>query len=182
MNKIYFVRHGECEFNLLKLFAGQTECPLTELGRGQAVLAAKDILNQQLKIDKIVSSTLWRASESAVIIAESINYPIDQIVTNNLFMERDFGILEGTKRSDFFDTYSYQDIDNAPEAETLDQLRQRAIKAYDYLKTLPEDNILVISHSAFFRAFMRAISSVSLNKEYTNPFTSIKNGKVYELL
>jgi probable phosphoglycerate mutase len=179
MQHIYFVRHGECELNLLKVFAGRSDSPLTLLGREQAHKAADDILNKQLKIDKIVSSTLWRANETARIIANDIGYPDSKIQTSDLFVERSFGTLEGTPRTEFFDAYSYEDIDNAPRAETIEQLHERATHAFELIKTLPEENILVVSHSAFFRAFKRAIDGNPFSHEYTSPFLTIKNEQVY---
>lgn len=53
MKKLYFVRHGECELKLLQVFAGQSDSPLTELGRDQAVLAGQDIISKGLKINKL---------------------------------------------------------------------------------------------------------------------------------
>lgn len=181
MKSLYFVRHGECELNLQKVFAGRSDSPLTDLGRHQAMLAAQDITDQGYKIDKIVSSTLWRANETAVIIAREIGYLEQDIVTSDLLMERNFGMLEGTPRTEFFSTHSYQDIDFAPRAETIEQLHERASKALEFVQTFPEDNILVVSHSGFFRAFRRAIDGDPFSHEYTSPFTTIKNGKVYEL-
>jgi len=181
MKHIYFVRHGECELNLLKVFAGHSDSPLTELGREQAKLAATDIIAKGLRIDKIVSSTLRRADETAKIIANEIGYPTDSILPSDLFMERGFGVLEGTPRSDFFDAYSYEDIDDAPRAETIEQLHDRAAKAYNLVQALPEENILVVSHSAFYRAFKRAVDGNPFSHEYTSPFVNIKNGVVYTI-
>ena len=179
MKNIYFVRHGECELNLLKVFAGRSDSPLTLLGREQSHTAADDILNKQLKIDKIVSSSLWRASETARIIANDIGYPDTEIQTSNLFVERSFGTLEGTPRTECFDAYSYEDIDNAPGAESIEQLHDRAAQAYELIKSLTKENILIVSHSAFFRAFKRAVDGNPFSHEYTSPFLTIKNGQVY---
>ncbi len=181
MKNIYFVRHGECELNALQVFAGRSDSPLTVLGRQQAALAAADISRQGLKIDKIVSSPLWRATETARIIANATGYTDSNILVSPLFMERGFGMLEGTPRNEFFDAYSYEDIDNAPRAETLHELHERAKMAYQLLNSLPETTILVVSHSAFFRAFAKAIDGDPFNREYTSPFQTIKNGKVYSL-
>ncbi len=182
MKNIYFARHGECELNLLKVFAGRSDSPLTMVGKEQAASAAVDILAKQIKIDKIVSSTLWRANETAVIIARAIGYPTSGIRTSDLFMERNFGMLEGTPRTDFFNAYSYEDIDNVPRAETLDQLHERAKESFEFVKEMPEENILVVSHSAFYRAFKRAVDGNPFSHEYTSPFLTIKNGKVYTVL
>jgi broad specificity phosphatase PhoE len=181
MKHIYYCRHGECELNLQKVFAGRSDSPLTELGREQAVLAGQDIISKGIKIDKIVSSSLWRAYETAVILAREIGYLEADIVTSDLLIERNFGMLEGTPRTEFFDAHSYQDIDLAPRAETIEQLHERASEALAYIEALPEENILVVSHSAFYRAFRRAINKDPFSHEYTSPFSTIKNGKVYDL-
>lgn len=69
---IYLVRHGQSEWNLLRLTQGQTMHPrLTELGRAQAQAAAElivaDLAGQACP--RIVSSDLVRAAETAEIIA-----------------------------------------------------------------------------------------------------------------
>jgi len=181
MKNIYYSRHGECELNLAKVFAGRSDSPLTELGREQAVLAGKDIIEKGIKVDKIVSSSLWRAYETAVIIAREIGYLEADIVTSDLLVERNFGMLEGTPRTEFFDTHSYQDIDLAPRAETIEQLHQRASEALSLIESFPEENVLVVSHSAFYRAFRRAVKSDPFSHEYTSPFMTIKNGQVYDI-
>ena len=181
MKHIYYCRHGECELNLQKVFAGRSDSPLTDLGREQALSAGQDILQKGIKIDKIVSSSLWRAYETAVIIAREIGYLEADIQTSDLFVERNFGMLEGTPRTEFFDAHSYQDIDLAPRAETIEQLHQRADQAFALIESLPDENILIVSHSAFFRAFRHTVTHDTFNHEYTSPFTTIKNGRVYEI-
>jgi broad specificity phosphatase PhoE len=144
-------------------------------------MAAADILGEGLIFDCIISSSLTRASETAKIIAEQIGYSTSEIIHSELFIERRFGMLEGTPRSEFFDAYSYQDIDNVPRAETLEQLHIRAQKAYVFLEEIPKNNILVVSHSAFYRALRRAVTGDPFSNEYTSPFQSIKNGKIYTI-
>ena len=90
-------------------------------------------------------------------------------------------MLEGTPRTEFFDTHSYQDIDLAPRAETIEQLHQRASEALSLIESFPEENVLVVSHSAFYRAFRRAVKSDPFSHEYTSPFMTIKNGQVYDI-
>lgn len=124
---------------------------------------------------------MWRAYETAVIIAREIGYLEKGIITSDLLIERNFGMLEGTPRTEFFDAHSYQDIDLAPRAETIDQLHERASAALAFIEAMPEENILVVSHSAFYRAFRRAVKNDLFSHEYTSPFMTIKNGKVYDL-
>ena len=47
MTTIIILRHGESEANLYKYFAGQSDIPLTALGRRQAEIAA-EVINGHL--------------------------------------------------------------------------------------------------------------------------------------
>ena len=66
--RLIFVRHGFSEANQGKIFAGQTEAPLTKTGHLQAKAAAEYL--SDIQIDSIFSSTLSRAYETGLAIAE----------------------------------------------------------------------------------------------------------------
>lgn len=94
---IYFIRHGESEANVKKVFAGQKEDSLlTDEGREQAKITAKEIIKEGLKIDKIYSSPLKRASETAKIIAEELGFDASEIIIEERVIEYDMGSLTGT--------------------------------------------------------------------------------------
>ncbi len=65
--RLIFVRHGYSQSNELGLFTGQSDICLTELGKKQAFCAAKYL--EDIKIDKIYSSTLCRAIDTARAVA-----------------------------------------------------------------------------------------------------------------
>ncbi|MEI6710902.1 MAG: phosphoglycerate mutase family protein [bacterium] len=72
---LYFLRHGQTLANLNGNFAGQKDnSPLTDLGIQQAKDAAKAWKQQNIQLDKIVSSPLIRARKTAEIFAEGIGY------------------------------------------------------------------------------------------------------------
>lgn len=146
MKRLYFIRHGESVNNSLGLGAGRTETPLTDKGRRQAKLAGEHAT--QYKIDYIISSSLSRAHETAEIIAKEIGYSPKNIEINDLFIERNYGILEGTPMASNVGI----DFDKVSGIEKTSSLIKRARKALDYLESLPEENILVVSHGAFGRA------------------------------
>lgn len=64
---LYLVRHGESEANAAGRFAGQTDSPLTELGRRQAEIVADAL--KDARFDRVVSSDLSRARDTAEAIA-----------------------------------------------------------------------------------------------------------------
>lgn len=73
--QVYFVRHGETLSNRRCAFQG-ADVPLSDVGRVQIGQAAEAL--QQLNADRILTSTLTRARESARIISERIEVPIEE--------------------------------------------------------------------------------------------------------
>jgi uncharacterized phosphatase len=149
MKHLYFVRHGVSIMNRTGFFSGRTETPLHEDGRDQARTAGKQLKDKKIIIDCIVSSPLSRTYETAQLIAQEIGYPEDKILTNDLLMERDFGPLEGS-------TYK-PDLGDVEGVESIESVIQRGQQALEYLKTLPYDNVLVVSHGATGRALRTSL-------------------------
>ena len=84
---IYIVRHGQSEANAQKMF-GFAENPLTKKGKEQAKLLEKTL--HHIHFDKIYSSTLTRAIQTAEIIAKKRGMSIKSI---DGIQERDYGKL-----------------------------------------------------------------------------------------
>ena len=88
MGKLIIVRHGQTDMNAEKLFFGKLDPKLNELGKKQALEAREKMKN--ISYDKIYSSDLKRASETA----EIINYLNKEIEFDKRLQEIDFGILK----------------------------------------------------------------------------------------
>lgn len=154
---IYFVRHGESEANVRGVFAGQKEdSVLTEKGKEQAETTAREIRNINLKIDKIVSSPLKRALETARIVAEEIGFSPSDIVIDSRIIEYDMGSLTGTP----LHKISSVALVSAQNAENTDDFRNRVYSCVKELSELPE-NILLVSHAGVGRV----LETIKENKE-----------------
>jgi len=64
--KVYLIRHGETEFNAERKAQGWCDVKLTENGMMQAAELGEGIKN--IKFDRIISSDLVRAKQTANII------------------------------------------------------------------------------------------------------------------
>ncbi len=171
MKHLYFVRHGLSEMNKTGHWAGRhTETPLTPEGREQAREAGAHA--RKFHIDHIVSSPQGRAHDTAKIIAEVIGYPVDAIELNSLFMERGLGILEGKPWQPDLN------IDGFADVETTDTLLERMHLAYELLRSLPADNVLVVSHGAIGRA-LRHVIHPDIPFHHSEPFP---NAQIIQLL
>lgn len=94
---VYLVRHGVSEWNVLRLTQGQTAHPrLTVLGRGQAGVAARliaaDVASLGLTVDRILTSDLTRAVETAEILGVALDLPVQ---LDARLREQHLGELEG---------------------------------------------------------------------------------------
>ena len=72
MKKLYLLRHGQTEFNVKKLVQGCCDSPLTDLGRQQAGMAAAWLKAHDVVPDKVVSSPLGRAMDTAGLVATEL--------------------------------------------------------------------------------------------------------------
>jgi 2,3-bisphosphoglycerate-dependent phosphoglycerate mutase/probable phosphoglycerate mutase len=68
IRRLILLRHGQTEFNADSRMQGQLDTVLSDLGRAQAVAAA-DVLRKRHPL-LIVSSDLWRAYDTATVLAE----------------------------------------------------------------------------------------------------------------
>ncbi|NLL05191.1 MAG: alpha-ribazole phosphatase [Clostridiaceae bacterium] len=89
MLELILIRHGETDSNIRGSYLGWTDIELNETGLSQ-VCNLRDHL-KNTKIDKIFSSPLKRALQTAQIINE--NYNLDIVYTDGL-KERNFGIWD----------------------------------------------------------------------------------------
>lgn len=87
MKKLYLLRHGQTEFNVKKLVQGRCDSPLTDLGRQQAGAAAAWLKAHNVVPDKVVSSPLGRAMDTAGLVAT-------ELLGQNAAVEPCEGIIE----------------------------------------------------------------------------------------
>lgn len=89
--RLYFVRHAESEANLLEEISNRgRKHGLTERGRVQAAALADNL--RPARADKIYTSPLLRAVQTAEILASALGLAVE---TSDTLREYDCGILEG---------------------------------------------------------------------------------------
>ena len=85
--KLYFVRHGETEWNVKKKIQGKTDIPLNENGIRQAKELACQLVEEDISVKHVYHSPQLRAAETARIAAEALHatcIPLDGLVEMNL--------------------------------------------------------------------------------------------------
>ena len=157
MNQLYFVRHGEGQDNVARLFSSGklVDNPLTERGVLQARQTAGYLEGKS--IDEMFSSPMKRAAETAQIIARQLGK--DWSIMDN-FSEVDVGELEGKNFSDENWAY-YHEVTNAwyagelevsfPGGESYLEMWERWRKGLvQILAEKTDRNILLVGHAGIF--------------------------------
>ena len=90
MTRLIVWRHGNTDWNAGGRVQGQTDVPLNDLGRQQAVDAAELLV--RLRPAAIVASDLRRASDTAAALAALTGLPVSY---DERLRERSFGAWEG---------------------------------------------------------------------------------------
>ena len=153
--KIYFVRHGETDWNKERKIQGQVDIPLNEFGRHLARETAKGL--RDVPFDVCFTSPLGRARETAQIILQGRDVPI---LEDKRILEMNFGVLEGKCCSKegwdvpdsfqmfFDDPVHYQ----APEGgEDFQAVRERTGDFLNWLfaqEQYRDSTVLVTTHGA----------------------------------
>ena len=70
---LLFTRHGETDWNVQKRIQGSTDTDLNENGRMQAVRLARQLETNRIRPERIFTSPLKRACQTARIISEKLN-------------------------------------------------------------------------------------------------------------
>jgi broad specificity phosphatase PhoE len=89
---LLLIRHGQSIANAEGRLQGQSDSPLTDLGREQARALARRLLREGWAVSALYASDLSRAAETAEILAASLDVPV---VLDERLREYDVGVLEG---------------------------------------------------------------------------------------
>ncbi len=164
----YFVRHCETDWNRESRFQGQTDVPLNDLGRNQAVemAALLQTINpgSNLPLKSIITSPLSRAHETAELMADRLNIPAQNISLDPRLSELSFGIWEGMTSQEIKDQH-YDDRKArkahrwtfAPPKGESSQSRIPQITAF--LQQLPPAT-LVVTHSGIIRIIVYILAGL----------------------
>lgn len=172
--KLYIVRHGETEWNVIKRFQGQLNTPLTEKGIKKLKETGKKLEN--VLFDEVYTSELGRTVASAeIILNENNGYKNNKLELQKLaeLNEVYFGVWQGLTYEEVFlkypeegNNYFYNvknyNAENV-EAEKLEDALERFLKGINKILDSHESgNILVATHGTVFEMFMNYVANNSI--------------------
>lgn len=149
MTKIYFIRHGETDWNVEGRFQGIENIPLNDNGRRQAEDCGRMLRETGISFDCIVSSPLDRAFYTARTIAQYLE--IEEVVKDDKLIERDFGKISGRKREE---REQLLQLGEELEVEEESLVAQRMKEVLSHYTARNHAHIIMVSHGASIRALL----------------------------
>lgn len=147
--KIYFVRHGETQYNKDGMLTGQTDISITEEGIEQARGAVNNLPQD---CTEIYCSDLLRCKQTAEFLNETINLPITY---DERFRERNWGELQGKFFHEVHDTLTHYNKNTSqipPGGESFENIKNRLLSAIeDIKKNRKGDKVVVVTHGGVIR-------------------------------
>lgn len=172
---IYFVRHGQTEWNKIGKMQGHIDIQLNDEGREQAKIVKEKL--HDIKFDKVFSSPLKRAKETAEIICDQ------EIIIDDRLIERFNGELEGKLKSEIEVFPDFNDPnDTRFGIEPLNNFKERIVSFLnEVMKKYKDKNVLVVTHAGvclYVRCYFEGEPTGNLNEKYklkNCEFLSYKN-------
>jgi 2,3-bisphosphoglycerate-dependent phosphoglycerate mutase len=156
---ITFLRHGRSRADDEGVMEGRYDSPLTEVGRAQALARAVEWKGKNITYDLIIASTLQRAHETARIIGEILDNPIE---TDPDWMEFNNGPLAGLPYDEGNQRYPVPNFRNPFDAfwetgESEWEFYSRAARALQHVIQKGEGHYLVVGHGGILCAALRIV-------------------------
>jgi broad specificity phosphatase PhoE len=159
---LYIIRHGKTDMNSKMLMQGRSDNPLNEAGFAQADEAAGRFAGMGVCIDRVYSSPLIRAVQTAERIA-----PGAELIIDDRLIEMDYGPYEGMdlrnpapEVMDFF-----MDFVNVPAPEGMEPLPDIVERLGRFLEDIVEEagesNILISTHAIAMKGALEYLTPES---------------------
>jgi broad specificity phosphatase PhoE len=171
--KIYFVRHGESETNILNILYNRGNLyGLTKKGRLQVEELGAGL--HSIKFTKIITSPLLRAVETAQILSEKLGIMKTEI--SDSLREIDVGDLDGTGSQETFDKETKVTDEWLlnkkwdccyPNGDSYMALVQRFDELLQNIVNEDSDNVLLVGHGGIIMCMVPYLCQ-NISFEYCN--------------
>lgn len=186
MKTVYFMRHGQTDWNIQRRLQGRRDIPLNETGAAQAAEAGDRFARAGLRFDTVIASPLRRAVDTAVLAAGADR---SRIKLDPRLMELGYGDYEGALFSELEgDMLAFiRDPDHCPppeSVETIGSLLERAAAFLEDLKAADGESILAVTHGVAIRALIGCLGGENRAMVWGMPVhncqlvkTTLENGR-----
>lgn len=187
---IYLTRHGETDWNTYWKLQGRSDTVLNEKGRKQASLSHDGLVAAGISFDRVYSSPLKRAVETAVLMSGKNE---SEVIKDDRIIEYSFGKAEGKtpeerdKDPELKDFHNFfDDPENyvaAFDAESFESGLARTKKFWQEeilpLEKNPEiKNILIVTHGGTMQSLLLNLDGRELKDYWKTKMSNCTMNKI----
>src|SRR5213593_175864 len=170
MPDLLLLRHGQSQWNLENRFTGWIDVPLSPRGEAEAHAAGEKLRGR--RIDKMYTSVLVRATETARIALEVAGIGTVPIVRDAALNERMYGELQGMNKAEAAARFGAEQVKlwrrsydvQPPGGESLADTAARVLPYWES-HILPDlkagKNVLVVAHGNSLRALVMHLDGLT---------------------
>jgi 2,3-bisphosphoglycerate-dependent phosphoglycerate mutase len=170
MPVLVLVRHGQSTWNLENRFTGETDVPLTPLGREEARAAGHKLT--AIPFSHAFTSVLQRAIDTLSLVLETAKQQQVPVTRNRALNERNYGQLQGQNKLTVAKQYGDAQVSiwrrsyatRPPGGESLEDTAARVIPYYQAAIApllQKQQDVLVVAHGNSLRALMMFLEKIS---------------------
>jgi 2,3-bisphosphoglycerate-dependent phosphoglycerate mutase len=151
--KLVLCRHGQSDWNLKNLFTGWTDVDLTDLGRREAIDAARSLRELGYEFDIAYTSVLKRAIRTLWLMLDDLDAMWIPVVRDWRLNERHYGALQGLNKAETAARYGDDQVliwrrsysTSPPPLDPGDERHPLHDKRYAGIKGLPSTESLAMT-------------------------------------
>ncbi len=169
--KIVVIRHGESLADVLNVIEGRADFELTEEGIKQARLMS-EYIKDNFEVEKIYSSTLKRAFQTATVLSNLIGV---SIIPKEKLMEFNNGKIAGLSREVANILYPKdEDLPFDKSMYGMESLKEFRDRAEDILNEILSEStgintIVIVSHGGMINRLYRSFKQLDYNIDLSYP-------------
>ena len=170
MSELILLRHGQSQWNLENRFTGWVDVPLSARGEAEARAAGEKLRGH--KIDKLYTSVLKRAIDTATLALEPAGVRPAAVERDAALNERMYGSLQGLDKTEAAQRFGAEQVKlwrrsydvRPPDGESLADTAARVLPYWES-HILPDlragRNVLVVAHGNSLRALVMHLDGLS---------------------
>lgn len=167
--KLYLIRHGQTDWNVLGKIQGSYDCCLNNTGITQAEQLSKKVLDANYKFSKIYSSTQKRALKTAQILSTATN--IEYVPMQGL-EEIKFGEWEGLTWKEIEENYpkeykiwfNNRRYTRPPKGESYEDMLQRVLSTIHEITSTEFNDVAIVTHGAVIMCILCFITNTPFHE------------------
>jgi broad specificity phosphatase PhoE len=172
VTELWMIRHGQTDWNKAGRYQGQADIPLNDTGFMQAREAADRLVQVEIPISEVYSSSLMRARQTAEVIASRLAVPLR---IDPALCEISQGEWEGRHYSEVIGHYQQMAAEpemdpvqwRAPGGESVAEVSQRVYAAAKKISHHHADErVLLVMHALAMAALLCMLRGISLREVY----------------